>query len=92
MKEFAYTVCRGRYINGELNPDRIEAFYVRGKTKKRCIEILNTYGRCNVSYNIMSNYGSLWGNIVERPDFEGEGLWITRDYNSVELIPVWTAE
>ena len=96
MKE--YSICANKqrytYVDGKsvLNPDRVERYYVRGKSKKDCLEILNTKGGMNCSMYYFNGFALMWGNVVERPKHEGKGLWLTRDPNSTELIEVWIEE
>jgi len=91
MIEQRLVVSRRSWLDrGKLNPDRVESLLVRGRTKKDCLEILRVHGHCGrLSAHHMRNYGSMWGTDIIRPEHEGRGLWLTRDPNSRELIPVW---
>jgi hypothetical protein len=97
MKEYSITANnRRRYlrVDGEnvLNPDRVDRYYVRGKNKKDCLEILNTKVGMNCSMYHFSGFALMWGTFIERPKHEGRGLWLARDANSTELIEVWIEE
>jgi len=93
MKEITMTAWTPpRYLpNGELNPERIERYYVRAKTKRRALELLGQHSISGpVTPYIHRNYGGDgWGASIDRPAHEGEGVWITRDHSSRELVPVW---
>lgn len=87
---------RWLFIKGKgdvLNPDRVERFYVRGVTKKDCLQILHEHTRdCRwMSAGHLRKYAHpRWGTYVARPKCEGRGVWITRDHHSREMIELWT--
>jgi len=92
MIEMNYTVCMGRWLNGELNPDRVEAYLVRGKTKKDCLELLNAHARgCRgtTAYHLRQFAHWCWGTRIKRPTHQGRGVWLTRDHGDTEMIAVW---
>jgi hypothetical protein len=88
MTEIAYTVARRRWIGSKLNPDRIERYYVRGKSRADCARIISAHGEDRIESYELKTYGHMWGNVA-RPTHEGRGLWITRDHFDNALIEVW---
>lgn len=91
MVEIAVPCWSGyRYIEGKLNPDRVEKYFVRAKTKKRCLELLNEKTKSSYTMNSLREYGSDgWGTYIVRPIHEGEGIWLTRDFSSRDLVELW---
>jgi hypothetical protein len=95
MKEYSIVCNRRRqYItdsegNRVLNPDRIDSYFVRGENKKDCVEIINTHTRINLSMHHFNNFALMWGTRVKYPEFDGRGLWVTRDFSSEDLIEIW---
>lgn len=42
-----------------LNPERVHKYYVRAKTKKRCIELLNKYDK-GITAHYVNQFGLNW--------------------------------
>ena len=92
MIELHYNICHGRWINGKLNPERVESYWVRGRTKKDCLEILNERARgCGgMTAHHLRQFGQwCWGTRIKRPVHGGRGLWLTRDPGDSDMVTVW---
>ena len=96
MKEISLSASYARYLpDKRLNPNRVDVIYIRAKTLKRAVELVNQYGppgRRNLTMHHLRKYGCYaWGTNVIRPQGENEGVWITRDPFDKVLVPVWTS-
>lgn len=91
MKEMSLSVSWGRYINGKLNPNRIEAVYVRGKSVADCARLISAHTRSRniTAYHLNTYAHDSWGNYRTRPKHTGRGVWITRDTSDKEMVEVW---
>ena len=91
MKYICIASGNNRWLAGnKLNPNRIDKYYVRAKTKKRCLELLNQHNR-SMSMHHINTYGyNTWGTGFEHPAGEEEGVWITRDIHDKKLIKLDT--
>ena len=92
MKEFSIAARSMRYLLGtnELNPERIDRYFIRANSQKDAVGLHNKIVGGRLTSHHLRKYGySRWSNGVIRPAHEGRGIWLTRDHHSTELIPVW---
>lgn len=70
----------------------VEDYYVRARSKKRCVELLNEHLRRNCSMHFLRNYASRWGDwyeIESRFVEAKEGIWFTKNHWDHHLHPLW---
>jgi hypothetical protein len=91
MIEMCIVVTYGRWLKGKLNPERVEAYYVRGKSKMDVLRILNEHGKGGyyTAHHLRHFANWSWGTAIVKPNFAGRGLWLIRDHGDRQLVPVW---